>query len=116
MKVKIIKIDEDNIYFDNGYYLQHYHENECCENHYLDFSNLEVEFFDGLLFDITSPESLFERVPDFGIRLKPINDYPIAIPGYAENNGYYSDNLSLILYDNKGEIVWESDITECQNW
>lgn len=107
--MKVIKID-DALYFDDGTVLSSYHSQSCCENHYLDFSHLTMEDFDGLEFDLTK-DDFFERVQDYGIALKPIVGHPVRIPGYGSNNGYYSDNLSLTL---DGTIKKEYDITECQ--
>lgn len=64
-----------------------------------------------LQFDISSPD-FFERIPDYGIALKPINGLPIRVPGYGSNNGYYSSDLSLTLTRNGIETNF--DISECQ--
>lgn len=106
MKVKTV--DKDSITFENGITLTSNHEKDCCENHYLDFSNLKLEDFEELEFDLTG-DTFFERVEDYGIRLLPTNGHPISIPGYGYNNGYYSSNLDLVLSDGR-----EFNITECQ--
>lgn len=106
MKVKTV--DKDSITFENGITLTSNHERDCCENHYLDFSNLKLEDFEGLEFDL-SGDAFFERVEDYGIRLIPTNGHPVSIPGYGYNNGYYSSNLDLVLSDGR-----EFNITECQ--
>ena len=62
-------------------------------------------------------DDFFERIPDYGIALRPINGHPVRIPGYRDNNGYYSSNLDLILTNTDGRGVFkEYNITECQNW
>lgn len=109
----VVKIDSDSIYFDNGIKLTHYHEKDCCEHHYLDFTHITLDDFDGLIFDLSS-DDFFERIPDFGIALKPLNGFPVRIPGYGENNGYYSSNLSLILVDSFGKNIKEYDVSDCQ--
>jgi len=108
---KVTYVDGDVIRFDNQSELCSEHEQDCCENHYLDFSNLTVEDFDNLDFDLTSPD-FFERVDGYGIRLIPVNGHPINIPGYGYNNGYYSSDLTLVMY-NSG-VVTKFDISECQ--
>lgn len=108
--LKVVSISPDEIVFSNGIRLYSYHEQSCCENHYLSFADLTIADFDGLLFDL-SGDNFFERVEDFGIRLIPTNGFPVSIPGYSQNNGYYSDNLSLVLSDGR-----EFDITKCQNY
>lgn len=106
-------IDNDTIYFDNGIKLSYYHDQDCCEGHWLDFTHIELSDFDGLIFDL-SDDNFFERIPDYGIALKPLNGYPVRIPGYGNNNGYYSANLSLVLTDSTDITIKTFDITECQ--
>jgi len=106
MKVKAI--DKDSITFDNGVILTSDHSQDCCESHYLDFSNLKLEDFEDLNFDIEK-DDFFERVPNFGIRLLPTNGQPISIPGYGYNNGYYGSNIDLVLSDGR-----RFDVSECQ--
>jgi hypothetical protein len=110
-KSKVISISQTSISFDDGTILSSDHKNDCCEDHYLYFNDLNLDDFDDLEFDLSS-DSFFERVPDYGIKLLPLNGHPISIPGYADNNGYYSDNLALVL---SGTIENRFDITECQS-
>lgn len=109
--IKVVKIDSDSLEFDNGAILYSYHENDCCESHYLSFADLSLADFDGLEFDLTGND-FFERVEGYGILLKPLNGHPISIPGYGSNNGYYSSNLDLILRGKDFEKVF--DVSECQ--
>ena len=114
--LKVVKINSNSLEFDNGMILYSDHEPDCCENHYLSLSDLTLDDFEGLEFDLTN-DDFFGRIPDYGIALKPINGYPIRIPGYGENNGYYSSNLALILTNTDGRGIFkEYDITECQVW
>lgn len=105
---KVKSIDSDSITFENGLVLSSNHEQDCCENHYLSFSDLKLEDFDGLEFDL-SGDTFFERVPDYGIRLIPVSGHPVSIPGYGYNNGYYSSNLDLTLSDGR-----TFDVSSCQ--
>ena len=111
-KVKVIYIN-DGIMFDNGVFLFSNHESDCCESHYLDFTYITIDDFDGLEFDLTS-DDFFERVEGYGIALKPLNGHPVRIPGYGRNNGYYSCHLDLVLSDNKG-FSKVFDVSECQD-
>lgn len=113
MKTKVIKIDSESIEFENGAQLYSYHDQDCCESHYLCFGDLEMSEFDGLEFDLSN-DSFFKRIDGYGIELRPINGHSVKIAGYASNNGYYSSNLKLILI--YGRIRKEYDITECQNY
>jgi hypothetical protein len=98
--------------FDDGTQLYSHHVGDCCEQHYLDFEHINLSEFEGLEFDLSN-DNFFERVPDYGIRLIPTNGYPVSIPGYGYNNGYYSDNLALeVSFPDKGNKTY--DITDCQ--
>lgn len=111
MKAAVKQVTSYEIIFDNGWRLFSHHPQQCCEDHYLDISSLSLDDFDGLEFDL-SGESFFEKVPDYGIRLMPINGHPVSIAGYYENNGYYSDDLTLVLDCGDSERAF--DITDCQ--
>ena len=110
--VKVIKIDSESLTFDNGVILDSAHDTDCCERHYLDLSDLTIEDFHGLEFDI-STDDFFERIDGYGIALKPLNGHPVRIPGYGYNNGYYSSQLDLILSDGD-RFSKLYDISECQ--
>ena len=111
-KVKVIKIDQESIEFDNGAILSSDHRQDCCENHYLLFEHITLSDFDGLEFDLTN-DNFFKRIEGYGIELIPVHGHSVKVPGYGHNNGYYSDQLTLCLF--KGdEINKEWDITDCQ--
>ena len=110
--LKVVKIDQESIEFDNGAILTSDHQSDCCESHYLSMEHLTMDDFNGLLFDLSN-DNFFERVPDYGIKLIPINGHPVSIPGYGYNNGYYSDQLDLVISVN-GKEFKSYDITACQ--
>ena len=110
--MKVLEIKDECILFEDGSKLFSSHDQDCCENHYLDFTYISIDDFDALEFDLTT-DNFFERIKDYGIRLIPVIGHPISIPGYGYNNGYYSDNLSLILKFPNGDYKWY-DIAECQ--
>jgi len=111
-KVKVVSINDESLTFDNGAILSSNHDQDCCENHYLSLADITLSDFDGLEFDI-SGDDFFERIEGYGIALVPLNGYPVRVPGYGYNNGYYSSDLSLILtYSNR--LTKEYDITNCQ--
>ena len=111
-KTQVVKLDEYSIEFDNGMMLVSEHESDCCEHHWLDFTTLSIEDFKGLEFDL-STDSFFTRIPDYGIELNPIKGHSVRIAGYGSNNGYYSSELTLFIYDGKG-FSQRFDITDCQ--
>lgn len=108
--LKVIKVNPNSLEFDNGIILYSDHEYNCCEDHYLSLSDVTLD----LEFDLTS-DDFFERIEGYGIALKPIMGFPVRIPGYGSNNGYYSSNLSLIITNNK-DFYKKYDITDCQDW
>jgi len=112
---KVVEIKNENdgiIVFSSGYTLTTHHESDCCEHHYWSLTDLSLSDFDELEFDLDD-DNFFTRIEGYGISLNPINGFPIRIPGYGANNGYYSNNLSLIL-SNGDKTIREYDITECQ--
>lgn len=111
MSVKIIKISQESIRFSDGTLLTSEHDQDCCEQHYLSLGDITMEEVEDLKFDLSN-DSFFTRIPDYGISLNPIKGWPVRIPGYGSNNGYYSDNLTLQLSLN-GEVR-TFDITDCQ--
>ena len=111
MIVQVVEIKSDKLIFNNGAYLTHTHDQDCCESHYLSFDDLSLTDFKGLQFDI-SGDTFFKRIKDYGIELIPVKGWGVKIPGYGSNNGYYSSELTLELRgDNLDKIF---DITECQ--
>jgi hypothetical protein len=110
--MKVIEISNEQIIFEDGTKLYSHHDQDCCENHYLDFTHISLDDFLGLEFDL-SHYNFFERVKDYGIRLLPVIGYPVSIAGYGINNGYYSENLSLILKSPDDNIKYYN-VTECQ--
>ena len=112
--LKVTSVANDTILFDNGYCLGSEHEQDCCESHYLSTSDLTLEDFEGLEFDLDR-DDFFERIEGYGIALKPVNGHPVRIPAYGQNNGYYSANLSLVIINLKsGKVIKSFDITHCQ--
>lgn len=108
---KVIKIN-DGLEFDDDLKLYSNHEQDCCENHWLDFEHIKLEDFEGLEFDLTT-DNFFERIANYGIALIPIKGFPVRIPGYGSNNGYYSSNIDLVLTNGK-DFNKKYDISECQ--
>lgn len=101
--MKIKKVAESYIEFDNGKRITDYHSQHCCESNYAGFKQIEemalkIEFSENLIF---------ERVEGYGFRFGSVGTHMFFIPCYSEQNGYYSDEVDIV-YDNK--IV----IKDCQ--
>lgn len=111
---KIIKLEAGRITFDDGHTISSNHNTDCCEWHEIDASGISIEEVKDLEFDLSLPfEELIQKVEGYGIRINPINNFPLSVPAYGYNNGYYGNNIDLIL--SKGnKVIWEHDITECQ--
>ena len=112
MNTKVIKVTNYEIIFDNGLKLSSDHNQDCCESHYLDLEHIKLDDFEDLEFDLSN-DNFFERIEGYGIALLPVKGFPVRIPGYGYNSGYYSSNLDLILTNGKN-ITKTYDITECQ--
>lgn len=112
--LKVISISDSLITFENGFKLFSVHDTECCEAHFLDFSQLTLSDFEGLSFDL-SGSSFFKGIENYGLELLPISGWGVKIPAYGYNNGYYSDALTLVLGACDGNIINMFDITKFQD-
>ena len=112
--LKVVRISSDEIEFDNGMRLYSDHYKDCCEQHFLDFSDLTEADFKGLKFDLSN-DGFFRRIENYGIELVPVSGWSVKIPGYGNNNGYYSTSLDLIVsYPDGRGVFAKYDIEECQ--
>jgi len=89
--MKIKEITDFHILFDDGTKITDYHEQDCCEYVYADFEQLKTT---AIMNEVFKREDLLNMVgvKDNGIKLKSY-----MIPCYNEQNGYYSDQLELIV-------------------
>lgn len=116
MKIKVI--ENERIVFDNGYKLEYYHKQDCCEQVYADFEVLEtynVSIKTGKSINIKEIDfrenlsKLVEGVEGLGFNMISKIGEKFFIPCYNDQNGYYSNELELILHtDNSKETL---DIT-----
>lgn len=91
--MKVIKSNEGYLEFDNGVAIQSFHENDCCEDNYLDFEQFPV----GAEFPTMSAEELCKNLvlrPD-GLILKDSEGIPKWAQARSEQNGYYSDSVGV---------------------
>ena len=117
MITTVTKVSDIGILFANGIRLESQHFSDCCETHYLNFSDLTLEDFEGLEFNFSrlclAAGTFFRRVEGYGIELLPISGWSVKIAGHGYNNGYYSDQLDLLLiFPNGSSLTYP--ITECQ--
>lgn len=100
--MKIIKVTEEMIEFDNGNRITHYHDQDCCESVYADF-----EAIDDIAYDYEFEEPLtFEEVENFGFRFGNKGKM-VSVPCYNCQNGWYSDDLEI-------RYCWDVVITDCE--
>lgn len=105
MEMKIVEITDDHIKFDNGVKITFEHDQDCCEHVYCYFKTLN----DTDIKDIEFNEILIEPVENSGFRL---NNY--FIPCYNSQNGYYSDDLELIIdYGNNKKLSYDLQKMNC---
>ena len=88
--MKIKRIDEEVIEFDNGNYITYDHPQDCCEWNYADFSQL-----DDIARDYDFEENLrFEPLEEKGFRFGDSRQM-FFVPCYSEQNGYYTGELDI---------------------
>lgn len=115
--MKIKEICDEKILFDNGNRLVSYHDQDCCEEVYADFSVLEeynvstktgrkiwikeIDFEENL-------RTLIEGVKGVGFNMISKKGEKFFVPCYNSQNGFYSSDLELRLYKKECETL---DIT-----
>lgn len=94
--MKITSISRDEIIFNNGNSLTHRHLNDCCEENYADFSQV-----DDLAICYEFDEDLvFECVEDYGFRFGNKDGNMFFVPCYSVQNGYYSSEVEIHYWRN----------------
>ena len=113
--MKIVKITDEEIKFDNGYILRYFHEQDCCEHVYADFRVLNtynVSTKTGKKIHIKnidfeeSIKNLIEGIENAGFNMISKIGEKFFVPCYNEQNGYYGSDLELILTVN--DNIFES--------
>lgn len=95
--MKIREVDSCRILFDTGDEITFYHEQNCCENNYADFSQL-----DDIARNTAFQKPLtFEFVEGSGFRFGN-EDKMFFVPCYSIQNGYYSTDINILF---NGKIV-----------
>ena len=99
--MKIKKITDEYILFDNGSKITFDHEQDCCEYNYADFGQLEdtgveqEEFKEPLIFEESG----------YGFRFgNPGKMY--YVPCYSSQNGYYTTEVDIYY---NGKCVCNTD-------
>lgn len=99
MKIKVIT--NEKIIFDTGDYIRFDHKQDCCENNWADFSQLEDTV--AMDFEFNMDELLFESTDGEGFRFG--NDGNMFfVPCYSDQNGYYSSMIDI--YFNEDIVLY----------
>lgn len=117
--MKLIEIGKNRygnqvLKFDNGEVLEADHDQDCCENVYADFENMQIMGVQPNNYVLASELDFFENVLDSVVPIEDLGFYLVTKQGicilvscYNKQNGYYSDELTLRY---KGK---ELDVSEC---
>lgn len=98
---KISDVDSFGIHFEDGSVLTYEHYQDCCEHNYADFEQID----DIALNTVFDTEALvFEHVPGSGFRFGNAGKM-FFVPCYSEQNGYYTDEITLIFNDKEIFVV-----------
>lgn len=104
--MRIQKVNEDSIEFDNGNIISYQYIPDCCEDNYADFTQVDEKLVE---YDYDFNENLeFEKVGESGFRFGSDGHW-IFVPCYSEQNGYYSNDLD-IYYNDKLVLSTECEI------
>ena len=89
--MKIRYVTDDHILFDNGNTITFDHDQDCCENNYADFMQLDDE---ARAYDYDEKNMRFEAVEGSGFRFGD-NRRMFFVPCYSDQDGYYSDKIEI---------------------
>lgn len=102
--MKISKVTDEDIIFDNGSTISFDHCQDCCEWNYADFLQI-----DDIAKDYNFNENLkFKPVKGAGFRFGD-NNQMFFVPCYSEQNGYYSCDIDI--YYNGEHVLY---LEECE--
>lgn len=104
--MRITEYENGKIVFDNGNEITYDHVQDCCEDNYADFIQL-----DDLAKETEFDEDLkFEALDELGFRFGNEGKM-FFIPCYSVQNGYYSSDVD-IFYNGKHVLNLTADIKD----
>jgi hypothetical protein len=103
--MKIVKVNQEKILFDNGNKITFDHVQDCCENNYADFKQIcslarKTDFDEDLVF---------ESVEGAGFRFGNKRGHMFFVPCYSEQNGYYTAEIDIYYKDKRVVHINECD-------
>ena len=104
--MRIKGIVDGILVFDNGSCITFDHEQDCCEDNYADFDQLESEACD---FSFQEPLD-FEMV-EYGFLFGNKGVRMFFVPCYSDQNGYYTQDVDILYNGVKvgctfGELIY----------
>ena len=101
--MKVIVSKEGTLKFDNGLILESNHMQECCEYNYLDFEQLPV----GTELPTMTAKEFAKaiKIKEDGFSIKDVHGIPKWVQARSDQNGFYSDEVDLIIMDRTDRIV-----------
>lgn len=107
--MKIQRVTDEAIIFDNGNTITFDHEQDCCEYNYADFSILNENVVN---YNYDFKENLkFRAVEGMGFKFGSDGRW-IFIPCYSEQNGYYTEEID-IYYNGKWVLNFNAEFVDC---
>lgn len=103
--MKILSVTDDAIQFYNGDRITFFHGQDCCEENYADFKQLD-NVARSTEFELPI---VFESVNNYGFRFGNKPDKMFFVPCYSDQNGYYSDEIEI---EYNGDTVLTFDCEE----
>ena len=111
---KLTKISDEGINFENTH-ISHEHIQDCCEEVYADWNSLKDQPI-MMLEKIIQVD--FVMVKNSGIVLDLFNQdyqkYSFFVPCYNVQNGYYSNDLKLIIQS--GHLILRHDVSDATHY
>lgn len=99
--MKIKQVTETEIIFDNGNVITYFHDPDCCEMNWADFSVLNKN---NIYYDHDFDTDLQFKFIDEGGFTFGDETAKIFIPCYSDQNGWYSTDIE-ILYNGE-RVLW----------
>lgn len=98
--MKIVNITNDAIIFDNGTTITYEHEQDCCEDNFADFLQLD-DIARSYNFDT---DLQFEAIDGAGFRFGDRRAM-FFVPCYSDQNGYYSSNIEIYVTGYRRKVL-----------
>jgi len=111
--MKVIKVDEDCVEFDNGLVVEGVGDVDCCAFNYLDFEQLPV----GTELPTMTGSQFAKNIKlkEDGFSVKDINGVPKWVQARSEQNGYYS-NMTTLFVKYKGKELEIGQLAGEESW